>query len=74
MADDLHLHIRDHMNDCIRGILGAVANELNDRARALRKGTGSTVQRRSLLVPQPGPIEALELAAQDIEHMAKQFR
>ena len=65
MADDLHLHIRDHVNDCIRCVLGAVADDLRDRARALREGH---------IVMIPGPIEALEVAAQDVENMAEQFK
>lgn len=65
MADDLHLHVMDHMNDCIRGILGAVADELNDRARDMRESKGGTPSNAE---------QALREAACDIEHMGKQFR
>ena len=64
MADDLHLHVQDHMNDCIRGILDAVADELNDRAKNIREGKGGTPSNAE---------QALLEAGQEIAHLAKQF-
>ncbi len=65
MADDLHLHILDHMNDCIRGVLGAVADELNDRARDMRESKDG----------KPSNAEqALREAACDIESLGDQFK
>lgn len=64
MANDLHLHVMDHMNDCIRGILDAVADELSDRATNIREGKGGTPSNAE---------QALREAAQEIQHLAKQF-
>lgn len=64
MADDLHLHVRDHVNNCVRGVLSAVADDLYDRAKAIKEGK----------LTDSGAIEALELAGQEIEHLSNQFR
>ena len=65
MADDLHLHVMDHMNDCIRGILSDVADDLRDRARNVRESKGG----------EPSNAEqALGEAAQEIESLAEQFK
>ena len=65
MPDDLHLHIMDHMNDCIRGVLSAVADDLNDRARSIREDKGGTPSNAE---------QALGEAACDIEQLAEQFK
>lgn len=63
MADDLHLHIMDHMNDCIRCVLGAVAEDLKDRAKLLERDARYS-----------NAIQALLEAATDIERTAEQFK
>ena len=62
MANDLHLHIRDHMNDCIRGILDAVASDLRDRTGVLEKDARYS-----------NAIQVLLETATDMEELAKQF-
>ncbi len=61
--ENLHLHIRDHMNDCIRGIIHDIADELYDRAEAIRQSK----------LADKGAVEALEFAGQEIGRLAKQF-
>ena len=64
MANNLHLHVMDHMNDCIRGVLSAVTDDLYNRAKAIKEGK----------LTDSGAIEALEFAGQEIENLSNQFK
>ena len=65
MPDDLHLHIMDHMNDCIRGILYAVADDLRAKAKNMQE-TG--------LDKELTAADGLETAALDIANLSNEFK
>lgn len=65
MSNDLHEHIIDHLNDCARGILDAVGDELLTRAKGIRADHGGTPSNAE---------QALREAAQDIHDLRFEFR